>query len=144
MDTSALFKRYIPEIGSAWVQNLADPQVGNTIIIARLTTAEFIAALIRRQRDKQINISQFNTLRRAFLHEVEYRYIVINLNKDVIAAAHDLLISHPLRTLDAIQLAAGLKAAQTFPEITFMSADTRLLDAATAEGLTVDNPNLHP
>lgn len=144
MDTSALFKRYVPEIGSAWVQNLADLQMGNTVVIARLTTAEFIAALIRRQRDKQIDINQFNALRRAFLSEVENRYIVINLNKDVIAGAHDLLISYPLRTLDAIQLAAGLKAAQTFPDLSFISADTRLLTAASAEGLPTDDPNLHP
>lgn len=144
MDTSALFKRYIPELGSVWVQNLADPQTGNTLVIARLTTAEFIAALIRRQRDKQINITQFNALRRAFLSEVENRYIVINLNKDVIAGAHDLLISYPLRTLDAIQLAAGLKAAQAFPGLVIISADTRLLAAAAAEGLPTDDPNLHP
>lgn len=144
MDTSALFKRYIPETGSGWVQNLADPKSNHTIIIARLTTAEFIATLTRRQRDKQININQFNTLRRAFLYEVENRYIVINLNKDVIAGAHDLLISHPLRTLDAIQLAAGLKAAQTFPSLTFLSADNRLLAIAAAEGLPSDDPNLHP
>jgi hypothetical protein len=30
------------------------------------------------------------------------------------------------------------------PAVTIVSADTELLDAALAEGLLVDNPNLHP
>jgi len=43
----------------------------------------------------------------------------------------------------ALQVQAECRLEST-PEPTFLSADTNLNAAATAEGLTVDNPNLHP
>ncbi|MCX6938160.1 MAG: type II toxin-antitoxin system VapC family toxin [Verrucomicrobia bacterium] len=50
-----------------------------------------------------------------------------------------LLRTHPLRSADARQLAAALTLAQAgLPGLSFLSADTRLADAAEIEGLTVD------
>ena len=57
--------------------------------------------------------------------------------------------SHSLRAYVAVQLAVALEvnrshqAAGSGP-VTFISADSALNDAATAEGLPVDDPNLHP
>ena len=50
---------------------------------------------------------------------------------------------------DAVQLAAGLTLNAILlqtqrPPLTFLSADVHLIQAAQNEGLTVDNPNLHP
>jgi uncharacterized protein len=144
-DTSAIVKYFIPEVGSAWVRSWADPKVGNQLVISRLTTAEFISALARRQRESKISLQDLLTLRGAFLNHADKFYTVINLNKDVVAEAHDLLIQHPLRTLDALQLASALKAYRMFGTvITFVTADARLLTAAAAEGLLVDDPNNHP
>lgn len=144
-DTSAIVKFYIPERGSAWVNSWANPTAGNTIVISRLTTPEFVSALVRRQREMKISASDFTTLRGAFFNHVEKFYTVININKDVLDEAHDLLVHHPLRTLDAIQLASALKASRQLSRgITFVSADTRLLTAASAEGLPIDDPNTHP
>jgi hypothetical protein len=60
----------------------------------------------------------------------------------------DLLERHPLRASDAIHLATALTSNQLLsngdlPALTFLCADDRLLDAAMAEGLGVDNPNHH-
>jgi hypothetical protein len=33
--------------------------------------------------------------------------------------------------------------SQSYPSLVFLSADDRLIRAASAEGLTADNPNLH-
>lgn len=57
--------------------------------------------------------------------------------------------AHALRGYDAVQLAAALTVDASYraaglPPITLLSADTELNVAATAEGLTVDNPNSHP
>ena len=57
-----------------------------------------------------------------------------------------LLERHPLRAYDAVQLASGLFAndlliAMEQPTLTFLCADDRLLAAAQAEGLAIDNPN---
>jgi hypothetical protein len=57
--------------------------------------------------------------------------------------------NHRLRGYDAVQLATAITANQTFLgagliPVTFVAADTDLLAAAQAEGLTTDNPNLYP
>jgi uncharacterized protein len=49
-----------------------------------------------------------------------------------------LLRTHALRAADAQQLAAALVLAQAgLPDLDFLTADTRLADAAEIEGLTV-------
>ncbi|MDZ4766916.1 MAG: hypothetical protein SGI73_20445 [Chloroflexota bacterium] len=52
---------------------------------------------------------------------------------------------YPLRTLDALQLASALVATNFLPDAPiFISADLKLLAAASAEGLPTDDPNAHP
>ena len=69
---------------------------------------------------------------------------------NVIDQANHLLERHPLRAYDAIRLGAAvtvnqqLLAANNLAPLTFLSADDRLNQAASAEGLAVDNPNHHP
>jgi predicted nucleic acid-binding protein len=70
-------------------------------------------------------------------------------NETIIQLACDMIELYPLRGCDAIHLSTALNAhrqlvAQGRPGIVFLSADDRLNHAATAEGLTVDNPNHHP
>ena len=50
VDSSALVKRYINEIGSAWVLSLCDPALNNDILIAAITSVEIVAAITRRSR----------------------------------------------------------------------------------------------
>lgn len=145
VDTSALAKRYIAEVGSAWMRSLAHPIAGHTIVISRLTTVEFVSALARRQRENSITTADFVMLRGAFIKHTERHYRVINLHKAVLAEARDLVVRYPLRALDAVQLACALTAARglsVYP--IFLSADPRLLTAVTTEGFTVDDPNTHP
>jgi hypothetical protein len=48
-----------------------------------------------------------------------------------------------LRSATALS-ANNLLPAPGLQALTFLSADSRLLDAAQAEGLTVNDPNTHP
>lgn len=50
LDSSAVAKRYLPEIVSAWIRTLTDPAMGNTIIMAEITQVEVAAALAARHR----------------------------------------------------------------------------------------------
>jgi hypothetical protein len=43
-----------------------------------------------------------------------------------------------------VQLAAALEVRTHAPSLTFLSSDAELNAAAQAEGLAVDDPNLHP
>ena len=78
---------------------------------------------------------------------VEYK--IIPLNESIIDLACEMLERHPLRAYDAIHLGTALAinrllVADRMSALTFLCADKRLLSAATAEGLAVDNPNHHP
>lgn len=71
------------------------------------------------------------------------------LSWDVIDGARLLLERHILRASDAAQLASALITndelqAAGLPLATFLTADGRLLVTAQAEGLTTDDPRLHP
>lgn len=76
-------------------------------------------------------------------------YSLVELTPTLIERAGDLAEAHALRAFDAVQLAAALeidanKKAAGSSMITLVSADGPLNTAAVAEGLAVDDPNLHP
>ncbi|MBI1277701.1 MAG: PIN domain-containing protein [Anaerolineaceae bacterium] len=145
LDTSALIKRYITEIGSAWIKNLLDVSAGHVIVVSDLTAVEVFSTLARRRREGTIAPADTLILQTRFLADFGQEYLSISLENPVLNRARDLLNRYPLRSLDAIQLASSLEAAITLGEpMTFISADKNLLNAAVGEGFSVDDPNNHP
>jgi uncharacterized protein len=149
LDASALIKRYVQETGTAWIQALVAPMAGHTSLTARNTMVEVYSALARRRREGSVPAADCAVAAQAFAaHSVtEYDFIELDLN--VITLARDLLERHPLRAYDAVQLASALIAdralqAAQLPALVFLAADDPLNAVAAAEGLTIDNPNLHP
>jgi uncharacterized protein len=43
-DTSALVKRHVAEVGTAWVKSLVRAKAGHTLYIARITAVEITSA----------------------------------------------------------------------------------------------------
>ena len=108
-------------------------------MLSQLASVELVSGLSRRLREDKLTLSDFVALRR------DEFYLSIDLDEMVLIRARNLVAKHPLRTLDALQLACALEAAHLFDiQPTFISADTRLLAAASAEGLPTDDPNTHP
>ena len=129
MDTSALAKCYVVEVGSGWITILTQPSVGNVIVIARL------------QRTKHIAPIAGIRLRANFLGHTRKEYLMVPINDVVIDRARDLVSKYPLRTLDATQLACAIEASIVLSEtLTFISADNVLLSAAAGERFKTDNP----
>ena len=58
LDTSAQVKRYVVEVGSAWVQAIAAQQSGQTIYTSMLTQPEIVSALQRRVREGRLEAPQ--------------------------------------------------------------------------------------
>jgi uncharacterized protein len=145
IDTSALAKRYLSEIGSNWITTLVDPTAGNVIVICDLTPVEFFSTVARRQREGTVTPSNALILQTRFLADVEREYLSVPLESMVLSRARDLLTRHPLRSLDSVQLASAIEAVNILSEpMTFISADNNLLSAAALEGFGTDNPNNHP
>jgi hypothetical protein len=47
-DTSGIVKRYVQEIGTAWVQHTANPTPGNVVYLARISAVEVPSRAWRR------------------------------------------------------------------------------------------------
>lgn len=145
VDSSALAKRYLVEVGSAWVISWIEPVAGNIIIVSELALTEVQSLLARRVRDGTLSTTAATSLRNDFLLHYSSDYLVVPIETPIFQAAGKLVNSHKLRTLDAIQLASAIHAHQILAEpMTFISADTNLLIAAVAEGFATDDPHLHP
>jgi uncharacterized protein len=149
LDSSALIKRYVAEQGTAWVRAISLPSAGNTIVVAPVTQVEVFSGVSRRKREGVVAARTAQAIRLLLNRDIQLEYAVIELTPPLIQRAQDLLDKHPLRAYDAIQLVSALMAnrrltaAKLLP-LVFVSADTRLLNAATVEGLTIDDPNVHP
>lgn len=145
VDTSAPAKRYVAETGSLWVRSWILPKFGNQIVISRITSVEIVSLLARKQREGVLAAADILRVRNNFFAHMHNQYLTIGFEDRVLKVSRRLLLKYPLRTLDAIQLASALEIKQdlgAYP--TFISADTRLLTVAAAEGLPVDDPNAHP
>jgi len=149
LDSSALLKRYVPEVGTAWIQSITNAQNQNLLIVAHITWVEICSAVARRQREGNISGIQANQVLAAFRAHWNTQYFIVTIDNTVIDLAGQLVNQHPLRAYDAVQLAAALSLqGQLSPPniafFTFLTADTRLLAIAQAENLLADDPNLHP
>ena len=148
LDSSALVKRYVTETGSGWIMALTDPAARNPLIIARITWVEVLSALAR-QREGSITSSDVTRAIRTFSYDLDMQYQVAELSAALVRATGELVIQHPMRAYDAVQLASALRVQSDLVEtgvtpLTFLTADERLIAIAQAEGLLTDNPNHHP
>jgi uncharacterized protein len=149
LDSSSLVKRFANETGTSWIFSLVRPSAKNRLYLARITGVEIIAALTKRMRVGSLTPTATDKAVARFEREFANRYLLIEVSPQIIKRAMTLAKNHTLRGYDAVQLASALQANQDRTAIggtplTFISADNHLNIAATAEGLTVDNPNNHP
>src|SRR5688500_17589268 len=96
IDTSAIIKRYVSEVGTAWITALAPPSAGNIIIIARLTTVEGCSVLARLQRLKHLSTTDGSRLRNDFLVHADKEYLTVVIDDSVLKRACNLVTKYPL------------------------------------------------
>jgi predicted nucleic acid-binding protein len=146
LDSSALIKRYVAEAGSDWLEAVVFAADDALPLASRVTMVEVWSALARRRREASISPEYHADALAAFREDCQDLYRFIEFEETVYELAGSLLERHVLRAYDAVQLASALVAAQvlteaSLPQPIFLSADDRLLQAASAEGLPIDNPN---
>jgi predicted nucleic acid-binding protein len=144
LDASAIVNRYILETGTLWMQALTDPAAGNVHCIARISRPETVAAINRRQRGGQIAPADAITALNDFDQDFAQQYLGVAMSDALIDHAAVLARTHGLRGYDAVQLAAALEVWSQIRSTIVISADGDLNAAATAEGMAVDDPNVHP
>ncbi len=149
LDTSAIVKRYVPEQGQSLIFALCDPAQGHDLYISQAALVEVIASICRKSRNQTITMSDRDTLISIFRKDSQSAYGIQIVNRAVYTSAGNLCRLHKLRAYDAIQLACVLRVrdkalANQAPTPIFVCADNELLNIATTEGLSVENPNNYP
>ncbi len=126
------------------MQALAAPTAGHSLIVARITLAEAIAAITRRERGGSIAPQNAATAVVDVYLDFARQYMIVEMTPGLIAQAARQARIHALRGYDAVQLAALLEAHAAVPLLTLLSSDLELNAAAAIEGLQVDDPSAHP
>ncbi len=149
LDTSALVKRYVPEIGSEWILSITDPATNSDLVISQITWVEVHSAFARRLRDGSLSAERFDLIGQKVREDFENEYRIIDIDRTLIETEGELVMQYPLRAYDSVQLASALRFQSTLVSVSdtqliFVSADNRLLDIAQSAGLATDNPNNYP
>jgi uncharacterized protein len=139
-DTSALIKFFHEEKGSNVVTELIIAE-NNTIWILELAKLEFISALYRRYRNKEINDFQLTEAINGFEEEIS-TYNIELLRGPILSEAKDLIKQYGktdgLRTLDALHLGAFSLISEK--QWIFVAADKTLCKLAQKIGFKIINP----
>ena len=146
-DSSALVKRYFIETGSMWVQNrYNDPE--QIIALSDIGRVEIAAVFASKLRQKTVSQTNYQKALKKLAADTQQRYQILPLTSQLIDEAIILTAHHKLRGYDAVHLACALFLNQALrthnlKPVIFISADNDLLEAAQAEGLAINNPNLY-
>ncbi len=134
VDTSALFKRYQPEKGTAVVSGILETS-DETIFISSITIVEIVSNLKRLcEIDKITTEEEFLRQRSFFYQDIDTLGItILDMTAEDIIKAESLILTRYMKPVDSIQLAIALNLQQD--NITFVSSDQKLCKIAEAEGL---------
>jgi predicted nucleic acid-binding protein len=152
LEPSALVKYYVTEPGSTWVRQVVDT-AENVLISAEITIPEVAAALGVITRVGRMSRRQRDAFWEQFRRDLVRRYEFLPAPRTLINRAATLCLQYPWRGFDAIHLASGLQLQETLTQqgtqgyalsSTYITSDDRLVTAAQAEGLAVENPFWHP
>ena len=130
LDTSAFAKRYVLEEGADNVVALC--RQADNLIVSVICLPELMSTLSRLVREKKLAKADYQKLKAdamADLVDVD----ICQITPAILASVVSLLESHPLRAMDALQVACALAVA---PD-RFVSADYRQLAAARKAGLNI-------
>jgi predicted nucleic acid-binding protein len=149
VDSSALVKRYVRELGTSWVRGITRSNPSAVIYVVHITAVEVKCAIARRRKGQTLTARQASSILHRFRKHLGGRYTVLEVTPTLLDTAARLGNRHALRAYDAIQLAAALEVSSSHQAggtgtVRLISADQDLNQAASAEGLPVDDPCLHP
>lgn len=127
LDASAMFKRYVAEVGSDRVETT---MMGDDVwVTANHAYVEISIALARRLDGVALAVGTDR-------FERDWEAVaVVDIDDTLCRRAADLGVQHQVPTLDAMHLAAAERAGGA--ALTFLTFDTRLGDAARSMGFPI-------
>lgn len=148
LDTSALVKRYVQEVGSDWIAEITHPESGHDIYVLQLTELEAVSAIVRRSRGGTLPLADGAVALADMGYDFRYQYQVLRVSGTLIHRGISMTRIYGLRANDALQLAAAVhlqerRTALSLPAIVLVSAERELNAAATTEGVLLEDPDTH-
>jgi predicted nucleic acid-binding protein len=145
-DSSALAKRYHPEVGTPAVDKIVNA-AGNEIRISRLTLVELPSVFAIKVRTHFISREDAHALLRQFREDIlTNKFAVFAIREPEFAMAERLVEQYAfdmrLRALDALQLAVALRLRHQGRIDYFVAADNVLCEVAAMEGFSVLNAGI--
>ena len=141
VDTSALFKRYLPEEGSERMDSLFHEDA--EVFISTLAVVELLSNLQRlRSMDKAIDDDQFAAAWAAFsLDLATGRLEALGISSEVVDGATQLLLDSYITPVDALQISAAMSLGEG---AIVVSSDRKLNQLVAALGLQHMDPSQQP
>lgn len=148
-DSSAIMKRYYYEVGANWVRAVCESRIRPDVYLSQLAEVEVVASLRRAGRRNHDHIALIDSSVNMYVRQVERGiYSIVRVDDVVTRVAQDLcnhfwdVQPHPLRSLDAVQIASAqlVAAARPGDDLLFVSADRRQLAVARELGFSIVNP----
>jgi predicted nucleic acid-binding protein len=133
-DTSALIPLMLEEAESERMRQLLAED--GAIAISTITPLEIASTLWRRRHAGLLSVDQHHEAEAMFA-ELSARWSEVAQTSLILKTALRAVTRHPLRTLDAIQLAAAIVLCDEPSCMTLVTLDKDLATAARAEGFTV-------
>lgn len=143
LETSALVKLYVYELGTERLLSLAVSEAGHRFAILSLAQIELRSAIRRRQRSGEILDHEADEVIESFRQHSEGTFLIQPVSDSLLDIALALVDGYALRGFDAMQLAGYvlLRSISGNDEPIFICADKALLSAARNEGCSVLDPS---
>jgi predicted nucleic acid-binding protein len=144
LDSNTVIKYYIKEPGTLWVCSIVEGP-DNTCLICTITFVEVAAALAQIQRSGRIGKQLMRRTFANFRQDIQRGLFFTHpVDAGTLEFAADLAMRYPLKGFDATQVASAILGKEVLDtSVVFVSGDKQALTAASAEGLTTDNPFQH-
>jgi predicted nucleic acid-binding protein len=147
-DASALVKRYNREPGTDLVDEAFRLMPGDQMIVSALGILEIASILRRMRNDGRLSGAFYKQVIAEFNDEVivSGKFILPEINNHTLLSALSLISKHNLNASDAAILRSAINVRGTLQQqgddLMVWTSDKRFARAATAEGLTVCNPEI--
>src|SRR5674476_453793 len=137
LDTSSLFKLYHSEPGSEEMDSVfADNEITG-IFLSEITNVEFISAVFKRVRMKELSMNDAEQLIKLFDNDLK-KYTIVPVSSATLENAKLLILKYGqegLRTLDALQFASAIEVKNLVSK--YLTSDKLLLSFFEKEYLPI-------
>lgn len=146
-DASALAKRYAPEAGSDFINELFLSFPLAQMQISTIGISEIISVLVRKRNDGRLPTKLFQQALLEVGEEIinNEAFSFSSVDDQLIFSSQKLIVQHNINATDAIILQSCLESVarlQQEDKLVLLSSDKRLLRAAQNENLIVFDPEI--